>query len=142
MQRAFEREFGHLRTRVGKAAPVEPLHDEVAGAVLELAEIENLDDVLVADLVGGFGLGEKARDDLGILRQLGVQDLDGDPPHDARMLGEINRPHAALADLPAHDIVADGSPFHLSDGHSAGLDPRGTTIHSGFFLVDSEVGHP
>jgi hypothetical protein len=72
-----------------------------------VAEIVDVHDVLVADLVDRLGLGHEARDDFGVARKLGVDRLHGDLAPDDRVLGQVNDPHASLTKLGGKHVVTD-----------------------------------
>src|SRR5690606_21721471 len=62
----------------GERAPLDELHDDEERSVLELAEVVELDRVRVRELDDRLGLAVEARDELRVLRELGVQRLDRD----------------------------------------------------------------
>src|SRR5206468_3426395 len=76
-----------------------------------LAEVEDVDDVLVANIVDGLGLPEEAHEGVGVLGELPLQKLDGDLLADAGVQGQVDRPHAALTedlgDAVAADLLSD-----------------------------------
>ena len=72
-----------------------------------LAEVEDLDDVLVRDHVDRARLVEEAGDDVGIARQHGVQQLDRHLAAEDRVLGEIDDAHSALAQKARDPVVPD-----------------------------------
>ena len=57
------------------------------------------------ELSGGLRLAEEARLDLAAERQLGRQQLDGDLPLQAAVLGTIDDAHAAPSDLAVELVV-------------------------------------
>src|SRR6185295_2631406 len=113
---------------VGQRLARQVLHREVRLAVGGLAEVEDLDDVLVPDEVDGARLVEEAGHDVGVARERDVQQLDGDAAADDRVLGEVDDPHPPLADLLDNLVVA----YRLADQahviplvqHPLGLDLR------------------
>ena len=107
LMRASER-ARHLHADAGGARPREAtaldvheqriafdeLHDEIRDAV-RLADVGNLDDVLVVDAIDGARLAQEALAMLGDERQLGTQDLDRAEPRDELVTREIHDRHAA-----------------------------------------------
>ena len=79
-------------------------HHEVVVAV-DLAGVDRVDDVVVRELGGDLGLAVEPLDEFLVLGQGVEQDLDGDDPVDARLLGLVDDPHRALAEL-LEDLVA------------------------------------
>jgi len=71
---------------------------QVDGAVVELAEVLDLDDVIVPDGRGGPRLLIKALHGLGGGGDLGAQELDGDLFVDVDVLGQVDLAHPALAE--------------------------------------------
>ena len=110
MHRLVEREARATQAR-GEALPVEVLHDEVddvgADIVLHLPEVDDVDDVLVADVVDGLRFVKEAGDNVFLRRELLEQHLHGDALADERVLAEIHGAHATLAELGLDDVVAD-----------------------------------
>jgi hypothetical protein len=100
---------------------LEELHDEVGLTAGGLAEVQNLDDVLVRDHVDRTRLIEEAGDDVGIGRQDGVEQLDGDlAPHD-RVLGQANHAHRPLPELLDDPVVPDHLIAKGGRGHPSRL---------------------
>ena len=91
----------------GEVHAVEELHGEEDRARRGLAEVGDVDDVLVADLRGRLGLLHEARDQVGLAREVFRQDLERDLLLDEDVLGEVDDAHAAFAEL-ADDAVAIG----------------------------------
>ena len=69
--------------------------------------------MFIVDLVGRSRLGEEARHHIHVLAQPGEENLDRDAAGNPRMLGEVDGSHAALADLRANHVVADGAANHI-----------------------------
>src|SRR6185369_2685347 len=63
-------------------------------------EVGDVDDVLVPDARGALGLLQEPGDQVGAPREVLEQDLERDLLLDQRVLGLIDGPHPALADLP------------------------------------------
>jgi hypothetical protein len=110
-QRARRRQRAVVVHHLAEGAPLQELHDEVVQAVVGLAEVGDVHDVRVPDLVDRPGLLEEARHELGVRAHVGVQDLDGHPLADGRMDAEVHRPHAAAGQRALHPVAADRSPF-------------------------------
>ncbi len=89
------------------------LHDEVVPVVLGDVEVEDLEDVVVADDVHGPRLVEEALDDLLVVRVLRVEELDRHPRADHRVLGGVDGAHAALAERLGDHVAADGAADQL-----------------------------
>src|SRR6185369_10119076 len=110
VDRLFERKSGTAEPG-GERLTVEELHDEVddvGGALaLHLAEVDDVDDVLMADVVHRLGFVEEALDDVLFRRQLLEEHFHGDALADERVLVEIDGAHAALAELGLDLIVTD-----------------------------------
>ena len=80
-------------------------HD-VKGGPVDLARIEQWQNVRVLEVGGGSDLGQEAgRPDHG--GQLPAEDFEGDAPLVAEVVGEVDRRHTPLAELPL-DAVAVG----------------------------------
>ena len=80
------------------------LHDDEVGAV-ELAAVEDRDDVRMREAGGVRRFAPEALDELLVVDVAAVQHLDGDPPAELLILGEVDVGHAAAAELPC-DAVA------------------------------------
>ena len=103
---------------IGQRLALQVLHDEIELATRRRAEVGDVDDVLVADLVDRLRFLHEARDDLGVARQLGVDRLERDLLANNRVLGEVHHAHAPLAQPGCEPVV----PYRLTDvDHSAEL---------------------
>ena len=89
---------------------IEQLHHDVRASVSVVTEVEDLDDPRIRDRRGGARLVEETRHDIGSMRELGVQHLDGRTTTKHRVLGEPHGAHAALTDLMKHSIRPDLRP--------------------------------
>jgi hypothetical protein len=98
VQRAGGRERALGVDHVGQRAPVEELHDEEEALVGELPEEDHADDVRMIERGRDAGLSLEAPDRVGVLRELGVQDLHGDGALDAELPRLVDRAHAARAE--------------------------------------------
>ncbi len=74
---------------------LDELHDDVRPRGV-LAEVEHLDDVGVAQRGGRTGLVAEPGEEVGVLAELGPQQLDGDVPLELRVARPVDRRHAAL----------------------------------------------
>jgi hypothetical protein len=86
---------------------VEQLHQVVLPAVGEAAEREDVDDIAVPDLVYRARLGDEARHDLRVARELAVERLDRAPLADERVEALVNGPESTLAQLALDAVLAD-----------------------------------
>ena len=83
---------------------VDVLHHEVV-VLAHLADVERADDVGVAELRGRTSLLVEALHEHRVGQELAGQDLDGDKPVEAELLGEVHGRHGTGTEL-AHDLVA------------------------------------
>ena len=86
---------------------LEQLHREEHQAVGRRAEVADVDHVLVADARRGLRLLHEALDEVGLARELAVQHLQRDLLLEHGVGREVDRAHAALAEL-LDDQVAVG----------------------------------
>ena len=99
---------GSLPEQRGEGLAVQVLHDDVVPVGREHREVEDADDVLVADAVHRPGLVVEAGHELRARRHRLVQELDGDAAPDDRVLGEVDRAHPASSQQPHDAEAADG----------------------------------
>jgi hypothetical protein len=95
---------------------LEVLHHDVWRAVLEHAQVVDIDDVGVADGVGRARLGDEAADHLGIGGIARRQHLDRGVASDARMHRQIDLSHPPFSDEALDPIVAYARPYHPGRG--------------------------
>jgi len=97
-----------------EGAALDVLHDDEERLVVELAEVVELDGVRVRELDDRLGLAVEARDELGVLGELGVQGLDRDLADRGAhlLLGQVHPAHAALAEQAGRAVA---SHQHLAD---------------------------
>jgi hypothetical protein len=107
VHRAHQRQPALLLERLRERHPPQVLHHEVGGAVLGVAEVEHLDDVLVTGGRGGARLALEARDGLLVPRELGVQALERDLAPEQQVLRDVHRAHAPFSE-DSRDLVAPG----------------------------------
>src|SRR5260370_17724405 len=84
----------------------EQLHDDVSNPVFRLVEIEGLDDVLVADGAGNFGLALKPLENFELCGEVSMNKLDGEAPRQPEVRSFVDQAHPALADAPFHAACA------------------------------------
>jgi DNA-binding NtrC family response regulator len=101
-----------LAQPICEALPVEKLHENEGAAGRVVAEIEDIHDPGMADHRRGARLVEEPLDDLGVARQLGVEELDDGLLAEQWMLGDVHHPHPTLAELATHQIASDGLADH------------------------------
>src|SRR5213593_1872117 len=99
------------RQQVRERLALDELHREIDEPVRSLTEIIDGTDVGVRDAAGVRGLAVEAGHRLRIVHHGGVHHLDGAAAPHLHMLGEVDLPHASLAQL-LHDVVAVGK--HLA----------------------------
>ena len=96
----------HPRHAVVEGFALEELHRDERPPVLEPSGVVDLDDVRALHAGGGAGLAHEALDDDGRIRELGSQDLDGDPLADVNVLRLVDRGHAAASELAYDPVLA------------------------------------
>src|SRR5262249_16982881 len=84
---------------------VEVLHDHVAIAALECAEIEHLENVIAADLTGCLRLSLEPFDRLDVVRTSRDQDFDRDAPANEDVLAFVHLAHPALSEQSTDSIL-------------------------------------
>ena len=105
MADALDGEAVRVLREVAEALALEELHHEVGGAVGQVAEVRDVDDVRVADARRGLRFLQEAVEDLAILCQIGAEDLHGDLLVDHLVAREIDEAHPAFAEQLL-DLVA------------------------------------
>ncbi|MDP6372786.1 MAG: hypothetical protein QF463_07345 [Vicinamibacterales bacterium] len=83
-------------------------HDDV-GEPVGFAEIVNREDVWVLEVGQHLGFLPKAAEELGVLGQMARQDLECDVALDRRLVGLVDRRHAALAERSDDAVGPKGS---------------------------------
>ena len=98
---------GEARTRdlLVQVVALEQLHREEHEAFGRGAEVADVDHVLVTNARGALGLLHEPLDEVGLARELAVQDLERDLLLEQVVRGEIDGAHTALAELLG-DVVA------------------------------------
>ena len=102
------------------------LRERLAGDVLHrhegqavgLADVEDDDDVLVAEAGDGPGLADEPLAELLVVLVLVLEHLDGDEPLETRVPSQVERPHAAGAETALHLVLADVTGGHGVTGLS------------------------
>src|SRR6185369_15727164 len=92
---------------LGQIRPLEVLHDEERPRVGQRAEREDVDDVRVADLVDRARLLDEPANQVGDVRALLRQHLDGDPLADDGMVPRIDGAHPPFGELAIDDVLAE-----------------------------------
>jgi hypothetical protein len=87
------------------AVAVQVLHDDEVAAV-DLGDVGDRDDVVVADPRRAARLAVKSADRLAVLGVAIEDDLDRDPLVEPDVVGLVDRAHPALADQPLDQIPA------------------------------------
>ena len=88
-------------------ASLDEIHHEIEPAVVEPAEREHVDHVLVIDLVHRARFANEALRSFGRRRELVAQHLDRDALADHGMLAGVDLAHRARADEALDDVLAD-----------------------------------
>jgi hypothetical protein len=91
--------------QIAERSAVEELHHQEQRAVLELAEIRDVDAVGVIDAPDRDGLALEPAAQLGHRRQGGVEQLDRHRPPDRDVLAPVHHPHAALAEQRVQPVA-------------------------------------
>ncbi len=95
----------HLPQRI----TLEVLHHQEHETVRGLAEVRDVDDVLVIDAVGSARFAQKALARIGVTGVAGRQELERHVAPDQLMATAVDRPHAACANQLGHHVTtADG----------------------------------
>ena len=76
-------------------------------AIGQGAEVEDIDDVAVPDLVDGTRLGHEPLDRGGLVRELRLEDLDRGTLADQRMRRDVHDSHPAAAEDALDHVAAD-----------------------------------
>jgi hypothetical protein len=117
-----------LQTLVERLA-LEQLHHDERRAVGVVAEVVDLHDAGVGDRGGGARFIEEARDHLGILRERREENLHRRAATEQRVLGEVDRAHAALPEGADDAVATDDVPQHVprkaTEGCAGRLTLRG-----------------
>ena len=88
-------------------AALQVLHDVVLAAAFQLADVEDVDEVDVANAADEPRLLQKARGRILLAHHLAAQDLDGGLVAQGAVLGGIDHAHATLADQRDDAVLAD-----------------------------------
>ncbi len=90
-------------------AALQPLHDDEQGAVFRLVEVVDQGDPGIAPLVQTrheLGLLLEARLEAVVAGEIAAEDLQGDLPADAELLGQVHGAHPATTQLALDAIPA------------------------------------
>ncbi len=117
---------------MASAPPLDPLlqrlalvvrHHEVQLAVAAFVDLVDRADVRVVERRGRLGLLEEAALRGVVAGQIGRQDLDRHLAVEARVVGRVDDPHSAAADLGADRVRAEGGAWDEEHGNGAIIDP-------------------
>ena len=97
---------------------VQVLHDEEDATVFDLAPVGDVADVRVADARGSPGLLTELAQHQRVLHQIAVQQLERDLAFDVDVFGQIDRAHAAFAQLLERAVAGARNRV---PGHQLGL---------------------
>ena len=92
---------------LGECATGQILHYVVQATVGQLTDVEDVDEVVVADLADLARLLKEALDQLLVLHDLGAQDLARGAVAEGDMLGGVDDSHRAFAQEAGDQIVTD-----------------------------------
>jgi hypothetical protein len=92
--RAAHRQATDAIDLVGQQRALEVLEHDVRHVIVGEAHVRALDDVRVTERAGRTCLVHESLDDVGVGRELGMQDLDRDTALDQRVLREKDGPHS------------------------------------------------
>ncbi len=112
---------GATAERVGEAAAAQPAHHEVGAVRLPPVVVEG-DDVGVLEAGDQLRLGLEAADEVGIVGELGPDDLDGHLAADLRLGRPVDDSEAPPADLLQQSVAAQTPPLGLR-GQLLAQDP-------------------
>ena len=101
--------LGELDEPVPEGPTLEVLHRHEVAAV-HVVEVEDLDDVGVAEARDGLGLTAEALEEVGILGEAGAHDLERDRALERGKVGLVHRGHAALSEGRDDLVPAEGRP--------------------------------
>jgi len=114
LDRELEQRLGAHRAGgdpCGQRLALEELHDEERPAVL-LVDVEDAADVRMGQRGCRTGLPLQPLERLGVVREVLRQELQGDVPAEAQVLGLIDDAHSASPDPFEDAVVGDGFPDH------------------------------
>ena len=95
-----------------QAFALEEFHHQVRNPGRHPSDVDDVDDVRVADGVRGARLVHEALDQPAILGELAAQDLDGRlAPHE-RVFGQVDGAHPAFPKQYRHLVVVDRLAYH------------------------------
>ncbi len=103
---------------IGEGLALQVLHHEVGGAVGELPEVADVDDVGVADGRRRLRLANEAAHDLLVAGDLAAEHLHREALVQGGVGREVDHAHAALPQHGLHEVAAiDDRPHQGIDGH-------------------------
>ena len=92
---------------IGQRLALQVLHHEVEFAVRRVAEVGDIDDVLVTDLVDRFCFGHEARHHVGVLGELRVDGLHRHLLANHGVLRQVDDPHPPFPQLGGDLVIPD-----------------------------------
>ena len=99
-----------LTDELRQALASEKLHDEIHHRIsigpTDRSVVDDVDDVRMLNVVDRFCFIEKARDNILVRGEFGVEDFECDLLTDQRVLGHVDRTHPTLAELMSYFVVA------------------------------------
>ena len=106
-QHEDNRQAAALGDALAQRLALEQLHEDVGRAVAVLAEVPHAHDAGVHDLRRRARLVHEAALDRRVAGELLEQHLDRDLALEQEMLGDVDRPHPAFAELREHAVAAE-----------------------------------
>src|SRR5260370_41276058 len=100
---------------------VEKLHDDVALAIGQSANVQNLENVVVPDATRRLGFALEPVNHFGIAGYSRMQNLDRNLASNTNIFTKIHRSHAAFAEAPDHAVLVVDQPLKLQ-GHAIGFN--------------------
>ncbi len=108
-----------LRDPLRQQLAVDEFHDDEVGAIA-FADVVGDGDVRRAQHRGGAGLGEEAGAAFGVRLERRRQELEGDRPSQAQIVGAIHLAHPACPETFLDPVVLDGCSDHVIDDRGQG----------------------
>ena len=140
--------LGRAVQAIGQRSPLQEL-ERHEGQVVDLADLVDLNDVGMAELGDGLGLGAKAGEVLGACLLPAADHLHRDHAVQTGLAGQVNHPHAPFAELFQELVAGNRGPVGGAVGLVAVLGGRvvlTTPAHRAvgilYALVRGRVLHP
>src|ERR1700754_1195076 len=117
--------FGHaarvlLSDQMSRVSAIHVVHRDPEPAV-ELATIENANDMWVPQRRGQFGLAVESRPEFVVVRRGRRQDLERVLPRQPRVLGEVDLTHTTGSEQPLNDVASEN--LTVVERHPRSLQP-------------------